>query len=96
MIVYRISLLTSAAAPPSVPPQAPADTAPGAATTPDTYLTTASVAERLDISVSYLEQARVRGDGPPYIRIGRAVRYRWGAVVEWAEARAARSTSEAA
>ncbi|WP_299436766.1 helix-turn-helix domain-containing protein [uncultured Rhodospira sp.] len=60
----------------------------------DIYLTAADVAARLGISRSYLDQARVRGDGPPFVRIGRAVRYRWGAVIEWAEARAARSTSE--
>ena len=63
---------------------------------PDVYLTAADVAARLGISRSYLDQARVRGDGPPFVRIGRAVRYRWSAVVAWAEARAARSTSEPA
>lgn len=62
----------------------------------DICLTAADVAARLGISRSYLDQARMRGDGPPFMRIGRAVRYRWGAVIEWAEARAARSTSEAA
>lgn len=60
----------------------------------DLYLTAAETAQRLGISRSYLDHARCRGDGPPFVRIGRAVRYRWGAVVEWAEAHAKRSTSE--
>lgn len=30
----------------------------------------------IGFSTSYLRQARMRNQGPPYIRVGRAVRYR--------------------
>ena len=39
------------------------------------YLTTAEAAEYLRLSKQFLEIARHRGDGPPYIQLARAVRY---------------------
>jgi hypothetical protein len=32
-------------------------------------------ANRLKVSLSWLAKARIRGDGPPFIKIGRAIRY---------------------
>jgi hypothetical protein len=52
------------------------------------------VARRLDVSVSFLNKARVFGGGPPYVKIGRNVRYDWPATLEWARARTRNSTSE--
>lgn len=58
---------------------------------------TAKAAELLGLARSTLEKMRVRGDGPPYIQLGRAcaVRYSPAAVTAWAAARTRRSTSEA-
>ena len=39
------------------------------------YLTTSEAAEYLHLSKQFLEIARHRGDGPPYIKLARAVRY---------------------
>ncbi len=38
------------------------------------YLTTAEAAEYLRLSKQFLEIARHRGDGPPYIKLARGVR----------------------
>jgi len=39
-------------------------------------LTTRQAAAYCGVSVSFMNKARVRGDGPPFLRTGRAVRYR--------------------
>ena len=38
--------------------------------------TAKEAAKFLRLSVSWLAKARMRGDGPPYVKLGRAVRYR--------------------
>ena len=38
-------------------------------------LTAAEAAKVLKVSESWLAKARMRGDGPPFIRLGRSVRY---------------------
>jgi hypothetical protein len=40
-----------------------------------TLLTAREAARILKVSVSWLAKARMRGDGPPFIRIGRSIRY---------------------
>lgn len=47
-------------------------------------------------TVSTLQKERHRGDGPPYVKMGRLVRYRPEDVRAWIAARIVRSTSEAA
>jgi predicted DNA-binding transcriptional regulator AlpA len=47
------------------------------------WLTAKQVAARLGVSQSFLAKARMRGDGPKYYRIGRAVRYLWSDVLQW-------------
>lgn len=42
----------------------------------------------------FLEVSAVRGDGPPMVRIGRAVKYRTGDLRAWIEARRVNSTSQ--
>jgi predicted DNA-binding transcriptional regulator AlpA len=44
--------------------------------------------------MSWLAKARMRGDGPPYVRIGRSVRYSEAALVQWVKSRQRLSTSE--
>lgn len=57
-------------------------------------LTPNEAAGRLRVSMSWLAKARMRGDGPPYIRVGRAIRYAEAALVQWMRSRQRLSTSE--
>ena len=51
---------------------------------PDTLMTTAAVAEWLQVSTQWLEIGRSKGYGPPFIRLSASrVRYRRGNVVGW-------------
>lgn len=59
----------------------------------DTPETTAAA---LGISPSTLAKSRVRGDGPPFIKIGHSVRYDRADVRAWLESRKRNSTSQAA
>jgi predicted DNA-binding transcriptional regulator AlpA len=51
-------------------------------------------ARLLKVSLSWLAKARMRGDGPPYIRVGRSIRYAEAALVQWMKSRQRLSTSE--
>jgi Helix-turn-helix domain len=51
-------------------------------------------AEFLRVSTSFLAKARMRGDGPPYIRVGRSIRYSETALLQWMKSRQRLSTSE--
>ena len=48
----------------------------------------------LKVSLSWLAKARMRGDGPPYIRIGRSVRYTKATLVHWMNSQQRFSTSD--
>jgi len=45
-------------------------------------------------SISFLAKARMRGDGPPYIKIGRNIRYSEAVLLQWMKAHQHLSTSE--
>ena len=60
----------------------------------DPLLPPADVAKLLKVSLSWLAKARMRGDGPPYIRVGRAIRYAEAALLQWMKSRQRLSTSE--
>ena len=62
--------------------------------TPHTLLTTVEVAERLRVSTSFLAKARVAGQGPRFIKIGRACRYRLSDLEAYERSCARTSTSE--
>jgi hypothetical protein len=49
----------------------------------------------LGVSVRTLQAWRVRGGGPPYLKIGRAVRYQRRALVKFQEQHTVTSTTEA-
>jgi predicted DNA-binding transcriptional regulator AlpA len=51
-------------------------------------------ARLLKVSLSWLAKARMRGDGPPYIRVGRSIRYAEAALLQWMKSRQRLSTSE--
>jgi excisionase family DNA binding protein len=57
-------------------------------------LTPKEAADLLRVSMSWLAKARMRGDGPPYIRIGRSIRYSEAALHQWMKSRQRLSTSE--
>ena len=57
-------------------------------------LTPNEAAKLLKVSLSWMAKARMRGDGPPYIRIGRSIRYAGSALVQWMKSRQRLSTSE--
>lgn len=64
------------------------------ATTAIHLLTPKEAAKVLKVSLSWLAKARMRGDGPPFIRVGRSVRYALTALLQWMRSRQRLSTSE--
>lgn len=59
-------------------------------------LTEDQQAKRWGIAPKTLSNQRWRGDGPPFIKIGRLVRYDSDVTDAWLAARSRQSTSEAA
>jgi predicted DNA-binding transcriptional regulator AlpA len=58
----------------------------------DKLVTSRTVAGSLGcVSHRTLERWRQRGYGPPWVKIGRAVRYRWSDVEEWLASQTSRS-----
>jgi hypothetical protein len=57
-------------------------------------LTPYEAATTLRVSLSWLAKARMNGDGPPFVKFGRAVRYEETALHHWMKTRERRSTSE--
>ncbi len=53
----------------------------------DKMLNTKEVAELLSLSTTTLEHMRVNGGGPPFVNIGRSVRYRLSDIYRWMEMR---------
>ncbi len=54
----------------------------------------AQAAKILNLSLSWLAKARMRGDGPPFIKLGRSIRYSEDALRQWMKSRQRLSTSE--
>lgn len=57
-------------------------------------LTELQVAERQGRAVKTLQNQRVTGDGIPFVKLGRSVRYRLSDVEAWEAARVRTSTSD--
>ena len=57
-------------------------------------LTPKDAADFLRVSLSWLAKARMRGDGPPYVKLGRSVRYAETALLQWMRSRQRLSTSQ--
>lgn len=57
-------------------------------------LNESSVAKRLNCEVKTLQAWRCRGGGPPFVRVGRLVRYKPEDVLAWIESRRMTSTSQ--
>ena len=59
----------------------------------DRLLTAKEAASFLRLSASWLAKARMRGDGPAYVKVGRAIRYRENALLDWLKTHSRVSTS---
>ena len=59
----------------------------------DRLLRTREAAKLLGLSVSFLNQLRVKGGGPPYAKIRKIVLYNPADLLDWAKAHIRRSTS---
>lgn len=57
-------------------------------------LTPKEAADFLKLSTSSLAKARMRGDGPAYIKFNRAIRYTKEALLQWTKTRTRTSTSQ--
>jgi hypothetical protein len=61
----------------------------------DELLLPAEIARLLKVSLSWLAKARLTGNGPSFVKIGRSIRYRRSAVQDYIRARTRVSTSQA-
>jgi predicted DNA-binding transcriptional regulator AlpA len=57
-------------------------------------LTAKDAAKLLKVSLSWLAKARMRGDGPAYVKVGRSIRYTEAGLIQWMKSRQRLSTSE--
>jgi hypothetical protein len=60
---------------------------------PNKYLTTKEAAYYVRLSESSLEKKRVFGDGPEFLKVGKAVRYEQTALDAWMQADRRTSTA---
>jgi predicted DNA-binding transcriptional regulator AlpA len=68
--------------------------APAKPNTIDPLLYPRDVAKLLGVSLSWIAKARLRGDGPRFVKIGRSVRYLQSSVLDYIKSRTRHSTSE--
>jgi len=61
---------------------------------PDVLLFGAEAAYLAGLSVRTFEALRLKGGGPPFVKLGRAVRYRRSDVLAWTAGKVRRSTSD--
>jgi hypothetical protein len=64
------------------------------APTASPYVDTRGASDRTTLSTSYLEKLRGVGGGPPFIKVGKAVRYKLADLDTWLEEQKRGSTSE--
>jgi hypothetical protein len=57
-------------------------------------LTAKDAAKLLKVSLSWLAKARMRGDGPAYVKVCRSIRYTEAGLIQWMKSRQRLSTSE--
>jgi hypothetical protein len=57
-------------------------------------LTAKEASAFLRVSLSWLAKARMRGDGPPFVKVGRSIRYTPTGILQWVRSCQHFSTSE--
>ena len=67
--------------------------APNRTATAPVLLTPKQAARYLNLSVSWLAKRRLAGDGPPYIKLGGAIRYAEASLQQWMKGQQRISTS---
>ena len=65
-----------------------------AGTGSERLLTPKEESQILRVSLSWLAKARMRGDGPPYVMLGRSIRYTPAGNRQWITSRQRFSTSD--
>ena len=58
------------------------------------YVDVTNAAQILRVSASFLNKARLSGDGPAFAKFGKSVRYEVAGLRNWATAQMRRSTSD--
>jgi predicted DNA-binding transcriptional regulator AlpA len=58
------------------------------------FLTAKEAALFYGVSLSWLAKRRMCGDGPPFVKVGRSVRYTEAGLIQYAKSRQRLSTSE--
>ena len=53
-----------------------------------------AVAKQLNCQIKTMQAWRHRGGGPPFVRVGRLIRYSPDSVQKWIESRTVQSTSD--
>jgi hypothetical protein len=61
---------------------------------PDKLYSTKETAVLLNMSGSWLAKGRLSGDGPRYVKLGRAVKYQGRDIIEYLKSKKRHSTSE--
>jgi excisionase family DNA binding protein len=74
--------------------QVPKNSPTSPASSDDPLMTVKETAAYLRVSKSFLDKARLYGEGPPFTRLGRKILYRHSAVEAWLVKRQFASTSE--
>jgi hypothetical protein len=77
------------AEPPVSPPKSARESKSG-----ERLFTAHETAGFLRVSLSWLAKARMRGDGPPFVKIGRTIRYSEAHLQQWIKSQVHLSTSE--
>jgi predicted DNA-binding transcriptional regulator AlpA len=87
-------LSTRTPEPPTVDGVTVTDGTGSAGTSVERFLTVGEAAAFLRLIHSWLAKARMRGDGPRYVKIGSAIRYSESALLQWIRSNTRLSTSE--
>ena len=74
-------------------PSLSAPPAPNRPATTPILLTPKQAARLLNLSVTWLAKRRLAGDGPPYVKLGGAVRYVEASLQQWMKNQQRMSTS---
>jgi hypothetical protein len=61
---------------------------------PDALLTETQVSDILNLSIRTLQTWRLRRAGPPFVQVGRAVRYRRRDLIAWIDANTCGGSTE--